>query len=134
MTRPARPPVASMYESTAFASFTKSSCSSEDFGCTCRMECSLSRSYSIMYRSFRIAAVRGPNSPRVLMRRETAIRVTPLHIALARDRPTGHLDPCEEALVPECGGHGNESPQHINAAALNQRRACDQAIVSTLAK
>lgn len=68
------------------------------------------------------------------MRRETAIRVTPLHIALARDRPTGHLDPCEEALVPECGGHGNESPQHINAAALNQRRACDQAIVSTLAK
>src|SRR6476660_7158384 len=40
-----RPPVASMCGSTAFASFTKSSCSIADFGCTCRMECSVSRLY-----------------------------------------------------------------------------------------
>src|SRR6476659_3903785 len=59
MMRPARPLVASMCGSTAFASFTKSSCSIADFGCTCRMECSASRSYSIMYRSFTIVAVEG---------------------------------------------------------------------------
>src|SRR6478752_4234392 len=46
-----RPPVASMCGSTAFASFTKSSFSIADFGCTCGMECSVSRLYSTMYRA-----------------------------------------------------------------------------------
>ena len=43
-----------MRGSTAFVSFTKSSCSIADFGCTCRMEYWVSRSYSIMSRSFTI--------------------------------------------------------------------------------
>ena len=55
--------------------FTKSSFSIADFGCTCRMECSVSRLYSIMSRSFTIVAVQGPDSPTVLMR---TFRLEPL--------------------------------------------------------
>ena len=47
-----------MCGSTTFASFTKSSFSIADFGCTCRMECSVSRLYSITTPTS--AAVAGP--------------------------------------------------------------------------
>ena len=60
-----------------------------------------------MYRSFTIAAVRGPNSPTVFDAQGDDYPCNALYIALARDRPTGHLDPCEEASVPECGGQGD---------------------------
>ena len=86
MMRPERPPVASMCGSTAFASFTKSSFSIADFGCTCRMECSVSRLYSIMYRSFTIVAVQGQNSPTVLMR---TFRLRTLTVSIRQPVPPG---------------------------------------------
>ena len=62
------------------------------------------------YRSFTIAAVRGPNSPTVLMRRETAIPVTPSTLRwLAIDRQ-GTWTPARKPQCPSVAAKGTRGP------------------------
>src|SRR6476619_2181526 len=118
-----RPPVASMCGSTAFASFTKSSFSIADFGCTCGMECSVSRLYSIMYRSFTIVAgpraeltdgvmrtfrLRnlgpvGSSSPRGWVQRHYRVQTT-----ARRRRASEHRDTCVCPPLPKDHDHDEE--------------------------